>query len=491
MKQTDVRLRQLDDPTLTPDSRALLRCRVAAELIHTGQYEAAREALGSLWQGTGERPDVQGLSTLTTAEVLLQCGVLSGWLGSVHQTSGSQEKAKDLLSEALRLVKSEGQHSKASEVQYELGQCYFRLGGYDEERVILEEAFSTLEENDAELKAKILIRRASIEIWTGRYHDAWKVLDEAEPFFESCNDALKGRWHGQKALVLTQLATAEGRPDYADRAIMEYTAAIFHYEQARHERYCATNLNNLAFLLYKMVRYEQAHEHLDRAILLLLKLNDDGLLAQVNETRARLLVAEHRYAEADRVIAGVVGTFERGGEYALLADALVIQGVVLARLRDYDRSLPILRHAINLAEDSGSLNNAGLAALTLIEEHGATRLSDYELYSMYRRADELLVETQDLEDIRRLRRGARLVMKRTSDVKLSDKGFTLQNAVREYEARFIAEALELDAGSVTHAARRLGLSHQSLAFLLQTRHKTLESKRTPRMPRKRSIIKKR
>ena len=82
-------------------------------------------------------------------------------------------------------------------------------------------------------------------------------------------------------------------------------------------------------------------------------------------------------------------------------------------------------------------------------------------------------------------------MKRTSDVKLSDKGFTLQNAVREYEARFIAEALELDAGSVTHAARRLGLSHQSLAFLLQTRHKTLESKRTPRMPRKRSIIKKR
>ena len=107
-------------------------------------------------------------------------------------------------------------------------------------------------------------------------------------------------------LVFRRLATADATADYADRAIMEYTAAIFHYEQAHHERYCATNLNNLAFLLYKMVRYEQAHEHLDRATRLLSRLQDDGLLAQVNETRARLLVAEHRYAEASRVIDGVV-----------------------------------------------------------------------------------------------------------------------------------------------------------------------------------------
>lgn len=490
MKQTDVRLRQLDDPTLTPDTRALLRCRLAAELTHTGQYEAAREALGSLWQGIGNRPDVQGLSTLTIAEVLLQCGVLSGWLGSVTQVSGAQEKAKDLLTESLRLFRSEGQHSKLYEAQYELGLCYFRLGGYDEARVILEATFNALEENDTELKAKILIRRASVEIWVSRYHAAWDVLNEAKPFFESCNDALKGRWHGQKALVLDKLANAERNTDYLDRAIIEYTAAIFHYELSKHERYCAVNLNNLAMLLYEFNRYDEAHQYLDRATEVLTKLKDNGLLAQVNETRARVLIGEHRYTEASRIIATVIQTCEHGGEHSLLADALVIQGVAWARLGDYDRSLPILRHAINLAEDSGSFVSAGLAALTLVEEHGTTRLSEYELYNVYRRADELLRDTEDFEDIRRLRMCARVVMRRLSVVRLSDKDFTLQNAVRDFEARFIDQALELEQGSVTRAARRLGLSHQSLAFLLQTRHKTLQSKRTPPTPRKRRVSKK-
>jgi hypothetical protein len=49
--------------------------------------------------------------------------------------------------------------------------------------------------------------------------------------------------------VLRRLGTAEGQADYFDRAIIEYTAAIYHYEQARHERYCGINLNNIAFLL--------------------------------------------------------------------------------------------------------------------------------------------------------------------------------------------------------------------------------------------------
>lgn len=54
MTLADERLRELDNPALTAEERALLRCRVAADLIHRGQYEAAREALGELWPGVGE-----------------------------------------------------------------------------------------------------------------------------------------------------------------------------------------------------------------------------------------------------------------------------------------------------------------------------------------------------------------------------------------------------------------------------------------------------
>jgi hypothetical protein len=62
MTLTDERLRELDNPSLTADERALLRSQVAADLIHKGQYEAARKALGELWRGVGERPNVEELN---------------------------------------------------------------------------------------------------------------------------------------------------------------------------------------------------------------------------------------------------------------------------------------------------------------------------------------------------------------------------------------------------------------------------------------------
>jgi hypothetical protein len=54
MNLADERLKELDNPSLTENERVLLRCRVAADLIHKGQYEAAREALGELWLGIGQ-----------------------------------------------------------------------------------------------------------------------------------------------------------------------------------------------------------------------------------------------------------------------------------------------------------------------------------------------------------------------------------------------------------------------------------------------------
>lgn len=468
----------------------MLRCGVAADLIHAGQYEAAREALGELWQGVGERPDVKNLSPTTSAEVLLQCGTLTGWIGSVRGVEGAQDSAKDLLSEALRKFQSQGQAKKVSEAQYELGICYWRLGAHDEARVVMWEALKPLQDEDVELKARILIRRTLVEISENRYNDALHILEQAEPTFKSVNDALKGKWHGQKAIILLKLAYTEARPDYADRAVIEFTAAIWHYEQAGHERYCATNLNNLAFLLYKLGRYGEAHEHLDRAQAVLTRLRDAGVLAQVDETRTRVLVAERKYGDAERIIAGVVQTFEKCGEYALLSDALTLQGVIRARLGSYENSIHTLKRAAQVAQDSGARTNAGLAALTLIEEHGAARLPESELLTLYLRADELLQGTQDVEDMARLRACARLAIKRIGGVRLRGRNFSLHGAVRDLEARFIERALEEAEGSVTRAAELLGLEHQSLIYLLNTRHKRLAGKRTPAKKRLKSIIKK-
>jgi tetratricopeptide (TPR) repeat protein len=486
----DERLKELDNPSLTDNERVLLRCSVAADLIHRGQYEGAREALGELWLGVGQRPPVSNLPPAVEAEVLLRCGTLTRLLGTARNVAGAQEQAKDMLSEAARKFRAQGTAAKVSETQYELAMCYWWLGQHDEARVVLEEALNPLTAADLELRAKILIRRTIVEAWANRYHDALSILSEAEPVFSSAGDALKGRWHGQRAIIYLKLAATERRPDYADRAIIEFTAAIYHYEQARHERYCGINLNNLAFLLYKLGRYRDAHEHLDRAQLIFTKSKDLGILAQVDETRARVLVAEKKYRDADRIIAGVVKTFEEGEESGLLADALTVQGVVWARLGAHEGSINILRRAVDVARESGALTQAGHAALTLIEEHGASwRLPQAELTTIFRRAVNFLKGTQDAEDKERLLACAQAVIKRLSGMQIHDRNFSFYGAVHELEAKLIEQALELEGGSITRAAERLGLKRQTLSTMLQVRHKTLFAKRTPPVPRLKSIIK--
>ena len=210
----------------------------------------------------------------------------------------------------------------------------------------------------------------------------------------------------------------------------------------------------------------------------------------MDETRARVLVAEKRYRDADRIIGGVIKTFEQGGEAALLADALTVQGVVWARLGGFDASITILRRAIQVAQDAGAPISAGHAALTLIEEHGMTwRLSESELAKVYERADGLLRGTQDAEDKERLLACARVVVRRLSGMRLHDKNFSFYGAVHELEAMLIEQALEETGGSVTKAAKLLGLKHQTLIAKLQNRHKGLQKKRTPAEKRLKSIIK--
>ncbi|HEX8723333.1 MAG TPA: helix-turn-helix domain-containing protein [Pyrinomonadaceae bacterium] len=287
------------------------------------------------------------------------------------------------------------------------------------------------------------------------------------------------------------LGRAERRADYTDRAILEYTAAVYHAEQAGHEQYGASIENNLAFLLYKLGRYRDAHEHLDRAQAVLTRLKDTGTLAQVDETRARVLIAERRYRDAERTLAGALKTLERGDASALLADALTVQGVIRARLWEYQSSINVLRRAAEVAESVGALSNAGQAMLTFVEEHGLSRLlPPAEVYDAYLKADGLLKDTQDAEDIERLRACARVVMQRLSGTQIHEKNFSLYGAVHEVEARLIGQALDESGGSITKAARLLGLTHQTLISILKARHKALVGKRKPVQRRLKSIIKK-
>ncbi|HEX8475171.1 MAG TPA: response regulator [Pyrinomonadaceae bacterium] len=523
-------LNRIDDPNVSHDERARCRCQLSRELEEQGNYEGARGAMGGLWRHVGESPRLTGLNQATAATVLLRAGVLTGWLGSTQQLDGAQELAKDLITESITNFEALSDTKKVADARSEMAVCYWRLGAYAEARDLLRDARRRLAredagfEEDAKLEALVLLRSAMVEKATCRFDAALRFLVEAKPLFKQIQThALKGKFHNELGTVLEKLGQLERRQDYIDRALLEFEAARFHFEQTGHTRHLGCVENNLGMLFLRLGKFTEAHKHARRARQLFSGLKDSVHAAQVDETRARVLLTEGRVEEAEKMAGGAVRTLGEGEESALLVEALTTQGRALAGLGKRKEALLILKRAIEVAEHVGALEAAGQAALTMIEELGV-HLAPGELYQAYERAEVCLEKTQDASLLTRLRLCRRRVMQilvaRLERVKgesvaetvaggesgrsveevegargceaggaWSWDDFSLREEVQRYEARVIERALKDANGVVSRAARLLGFKHHhSLIAILQGRHRELLHARSPVVPRRRSII---
>jgi CheY-like chemotaxis protein len=481
-------LHQIADPSLSKKERALMRCQLARRFEEAGDYEAAREAMGELWPEIDARPVLEGLDDKTKAEVLLRAGALTGWIGSTRQIEKLQESAKNLLTESLVLFQAQGEVEGAAAAQSDLAYCYWREGGFNEARVMLREALTGLGDVDNETRAVALLRSAIVEMSARRFHEALRIHTEAAPLFENISDhLLKAKFHNGLANVLNFLSTIECREAYIDQALIEYTAASFHFEQAGHARYEACVENNLGFLFSTIGKFEDAHHHLDRAQVLFTRLQDDLHLAQVDHTRARVLLAQERFIEAEKTVRKAVRTLENGDELSLLAEALTTHGVVLSRLQHPEKARTALRQAADVAQRAGDIESAGVAALTLIEEFGQGFSNDEEADTI-ERASVLLEATQDMATVKRL--GLALLRTLRSLLGPPDwTNFSLRDAVRIYEAHWIKLALKETDGLVTRATPLLGFKHhQSLISVINARHQDLLHTRSPVVKRRHHLL---
>ncbi len=479
--------------------RAMLRCRVAKQLEKAGEYEAACDALIEFWPERDKSVKLDGLDDETKAEVTLRIGTLSGWLGSVRQAEGFQETAKDMITKSVGLFERLGQPERAAEAHSDLALCYWREGSYDEARIHLATALHSLTTEASDLRACVLIRAGIVEVDAGRLSEALRLYSEATGIVEqSADHALRGTFHNSFGLALRRLADADNREDYLDRALIEYAAASFHFEQAGNRHYHARVENNLGYLFFKVGRYKKAYSHLERARNLFLQLKDVGTVAQVDETRARTLLAEGRVAEAERLVRSTICTLEKGDERALLAEALTTHGIALARLGNHPRARVLLQRAAEVAQTSGDLEGAGRAHLSLIEEMGEQTAAT-ELASIYQAAADLLQRSQDPSVGKRLISCARKVIEGLGNSEGDDRqrpensweGFSFKEKILECERALIERALRDSNGSVTRAARLLGFKHhQSLISLINSRHKELLKTRTAVRKRRRHIFSK-
>src|SRR5437667_7597570 len=484
---------------LSRAARAVPCCNLAKQLEKEGEYEAACEVLSEFWPDRDGPPKLNDLDEETKAILLLRIGSLAGRLGTTDQATGSQESAKDLISKSIEIFERLGQNRDSAEAHGDLALCYWREGSYDEARIHLTNALSRLADDDSDLKAVLLIRAGIVEVWARRLNDSVRFYNQAAPLVERSEDhALKGSFHIEYGLVFRRLAAPENREDYLDRALMEYTAASFHFEQAGNTRYLARVENNLGYLFFKIGKYDDAHKHFDRARHFFLSLNDTGAAAQVDDTRARTLLAENRLAEAERVVRYAVHTLQKGDQQALLAEALTTHGVAFARLGDYPSAKRLLQRAIEVAETTGDPEGAGRAKLSVIEElFGQTPAA--QLLSIYQSAIELLKQSQDPTTGKRLIICAQKVIEAWKGGGIEDhvggqeaKGLSWASFRREVtkaEKALIARALREAEGSVTKASYLLGFKHhQSLISIINIRHPDLKKSRSRIRKRRRHLF---
>jgi tetratricopeptide (TPR) repeat protein len=471
-------------------------CELAKSLEEAGEFERAADTLSPFWKGFN-RPETKDLSEEAKAELLLRAGTLTGWLGSARQVAGAQEIAKDLISESAAAFHTLGMPEKVAEAQVDLSICYWREGALDEARVTLRLVLESLGDTRSEQKLRALLNSAIVERAATRDHDALRIYTEAAPLFDSSsNHALKGKFHNSHATVLRSLGTSENREEYIDQALVEYAAASFHFEQAGHRRFQARVENNVGFLFATIGRFAEAQEHLTRARALHLSAGDHGGAAGAEDSRAQAFILEGKYEQAERVARGAVQALKSGGEQAVLAEALTTHGKALARLRQTEIARATLDQAVEIAQNAGNPDRGGIAAITAIEEL-SPYLSVDALQDYYRTAETLLSNSQNLSIRTRLGDCARQVLAialddanavNTPTSASMAPGFSLDTEVLRYEGSLIRRALQESGGSVTRAARLLGVTHQGLAFILNGRHSDLLSIRTPVKRRRRSII---
>lgn len=177
-------------------------------------------------------------------------------------------------------------------------------------------------------------------------------------------------------------------------------------------------------------------EEYERARALFDSLGDAAGVAQCDEARARTLVSEGKYEEAERLARSAVSALESSDSPQLLSESLTTLALAQASAGRHDEARATLARAVESASRGRAAPNASADAAS-VEDRWA--------------------------------------------------GFSLKTEVLRYEAELIQSALRDAGGGVSYAARLLGFRHhQTFVALLNNRHKNLLHARTPVVPRRRT-----
>jgi len=187
-------------------------------------------------------------------------------------------------------------------------------GRYDDARAVLADELASLDPEDAAGRLAVACETARVEMCDGRAPLAVCLLLRASSLAELSES------HEQTAKFHHTLAAAYQLAGETDKAILEYVAAAFHWDEAGCPFDAGCTENNVGLLCGESGDFAEAHKHFARARSYF---SDETVkAAEVDETEAQILLAEGKPHEALRLVTGAVSVFCEYGETDLRDKAL-------------------------------------------------------------------------------------------------------------------------------------------------------------------------
>lgn len=332
-------------------------------LERCGKYEEAIADLTDIWADLTGLPAVEDLEPRTAAEIILRCGSLIGFHGHNKQLPDTQEKSKNLLTEARRRFLDLNEIEKVAECENYLALAYWRSGELNEADTWVEEAFSHQISFSSQTRLYTVIVKCLVLLSNKKYRDIIFLLQNIQSkIARSGDDCLRGDFYNYYGLALKNLG------DPAE-ALAKLELARYYHQKSRHLIYLGTVENNLSQLYKSEGKFAKAHEAIDNAAKIFRYINDRTREGFSLDTKALICAAEGRYDEALKIAEAAIEILSQSENTGYLAETILTKAKVLLQLGDLTAATLSLCDAVELARTKIS----EAAAKNLVEEFEKAR----------------------------------------------------------------------------------------------------------------------
>jgi tetratricopeptide (TPR) repeat protein len=312
----------------TLHTQATVLLKKLFKLERCGKYDEALAELKDIWNDTTTFPNIEEFEPRIAAEIILRCGSIIGFLGHNKQIPNSQEKSKNLLTEARNRFLDIYDVEKIAECENYLALAYWRTGELEEAEAFIEGALSHNLHISNNIRIYSYLTRSLIFLSSGRYEEILIEWENLNADFQKYGDAfLNGSFCTNSGLALKNLGKTP-------EALKRLELARFYHQKSRHQIYLGTVENNLAQLYKLENRFIEAHEVVNNSTKIFKQIKDRTREGFSLDTKAQIYFAEKKYTEALSTSEKAINILKKSENKAYLVESYLTKAKTLIYLED-------------------------------------------------------------------------------------------------------------------------------------------------------------